>query len=940
MKTPRKIIRRLLSPMIMLVCVSAQAGIGVADREPLRLLCMEDGLSGVSVSKIITDHNGKVWISATGGVDVFNGKDLYSYDISVCGRKRNTVGDICEGADGTIYAVTRDGIIQLSAGSDEFRHILPEIPNPQCLFADGDRLYIGCRDGLFVYDGERAEPIAFSTSHVKLDNSVRLITRASDGSIYFFSRYAIHHLAAGTDSVETIHINRYLPPKAAYGQFAVEGQKIYVGTKNHGLFCYDQLTNQVTHLDAVGNIITSVYNCHDGYICVGTDGAGAFLVDTRTDSVAEHFGMREEGRHQTPTNAVYYYRRDENGVDWLGFSRYGAAYSYHSAQIFSTFASDNFTTKGVDVRSFCFHDSEAIIGTFRGMTYVDRQRGMVRHFAPEDMLGAHIVTRIVWHQGRYYVGTYDGGLLVLDPRTLTVGRQNFDSSLSTSNISAMAVSAAGDLWIGCSDGLFLVDSSGAVRHFTEQNSHIAGGSVLSITFDERGNVWITATDGLSALVPSVDGWVCAAYPDGFFNQLRRLKGTAGHDGRLLFYADDEVLYTNAAMTDFGTLPLLDGLPDEVCTALTDDGSGRYWVSTHHGLFMREYGSNLLMHFGYGEGLRGSLVNCMGTDSEGVMWIGTSDGLVSVSQDAIERWKADTRYHVLLTHILQDGKMIGAARESLVNEKNEMSLSWNFVGSTLSFKPLLADYAKPYARVYEYRLDDDAQWTVVAGEAAVSIGRLSLGNHQLSVRLAGAQGTEEVIILKVRPSLWFNLEALAIIVAVILWFARKRERRDTRDLLHERDQMEEAIIEMEEQYSELTDKTDAAETTEKYQKARLTDEECQIILQRLRKYLETEHAYRNPDLKRDDIAAAIGTSIAKLSQLFSQQLGETYYEFINRYRMEEFKSLIEQGEYKRFTITSLSERCGFKKTSFFSTFRKVEGMTPTEYLKSKNIKVKF
>ena len=70
------------------------------------------------------------------------------------------------------------------------------------------------------------------------------------------------------------------------------------------------------------------------------------------------------------------------------------------------------------------------------------------------------------------------------------------------------------------------------------------------------------------------------------------------------------------------------------------------------------------------------------------------------------------------------------------------------------------------------------------------------------------------------------------------------------------------------------------------------------------------------------------------------LGENYYEFINRYRLERFKQMIADGEYKRFTLTALSEQCGFKKSSFFSTFRKVEGMTPTEYLRRQHIKMEL
>ena len=88
----------------------------------------------------------------------------------------------------------------------------------------------------------------------------------------------------------------------------------------------------------------------------------------------------------------------------------------------------------------------------------------------------------------------------------------------------------------------------------------------------------------------------------------------------------------------------------------------------------------------------------------------------------------------------------------------------------------------------------------------------------------------------------------------------------------------------------------------------------------------------------DLADVLHLSAPKLSQIFNIYLGQNYYDYINRYRLDEFKRLIAAGEYKRYTITALSEQCGFKKSNFFSTFRKVEGITPTEYLKKIGIKL--
>ena len=129
-----------------------------------------------------------------------------------------------------------------------------------------------------------------------------------------------------------------------------------------------------------------------------------------------------------------------------------------------------------------------------------------------------------------------------------------------------------------------------------------------------------------------------------------------------------------------------------------------------------------------------------------------------------------------------------------------------------------------------------------------------------------------------------------------------------------------------------------EPTEKYQKVKVDEDECAEIVQRMKDYIERNKVYTNVDLKMKDLADVLHLSAPKLSQVFNLYLKENYYDFINRYRLNEFKRLIEEGAYKRFTITSLSEQCGFKKSNFFSTFRKVEGMTPNEYMKKKGIKI--
>ena len=93
-------------------------------------------------------------------------------------------------------------------------------------------------------------------------------------------------------------------------------------------------------------------------------------------------------------------------------------------------------------------------------------------------------------------------------------------------------------------------------------------------------------------------------------------------------------------------------------------------------------------------------------------------------------------------------------------------------------------------------------------------------------------------------------------------------------------------------------------------------------------------YTNPDLKIDDLATMLGRSAHTLSYLFNQHLNRNYYDYINDYRIEEFKRLINEDEYSKYTLGALAELCGFSsRASFFRYFKKATGITPNEYIRS-------
>ena len=73
---------------------------------------------------------------------------------------------------------------------------------------------------------------------------------------------------------------------------------------------------------------------------------------------------------------------------------------------------------------------------------------------------------------------------------------------------------------------------------------------------------------------------------------------------------------------------------------------------------------------------------------------------------------------------------------------------------------------------------------------------------------------------------------------------------------------------------------------------------------------------------------IGTSAHTLSYLFNQHLNRNYYDYVNDYRIAEFKHLIAEDEYSKYTLSALAELCGSVPVLLSSvTLKRLRGLLP-------------
>ncbi len=99
--------------------------------------------------------------------------------------------------------------------------------------------------------------------------------------------------------------------------------------------------------------------------------------------------------------------------------------------------------------------------------------------------------------------------------------------------------------------------------------------------------------------------------------------------------------------------------------------------------------------------------------------------------------------------------------------------------------------------------------------------------------------------------------------------------------------------------------------------------------RLIKTIKDERLYLDPKLSVEKVAQKLSTNRTYLSQYLNSKLNTTFYEFINKYRVEAASNLLLEN--RKATLEQVSEECGFNSVSTFRrAFSKTHNMTPAQY----------
>jgi len=570
--------KRLL-PGCLLACLLLYfSAIGFAGEVPghvtntfFNYLSVNNGLSQNSVTSILQDKKGFIWIGTYDGLNRYDGFTVTTKRHESANKSSlsdNRVKCLYEDVNGHILIGTQSGELNVyDPVFDKFSHISvnehdADEKDIRALSNDNaGNVWIGTTDGIVILNKN------YQKTHKLLPRAfVNVIICDRTGNIWIGTNNGLFFYKAGNDPSTLTQIKEV--DKASVSAICEDKKgNLWLGERNQ-ISCISLEGSSYPYI----NIARQLYNVFPGQ----------------------------------PYGEVTGIQQDMNGDLWLSHrllglyqftldttSRLVLKKWYATSQPFCNIAENSLSTILVDRSNVLW------AGTFQqGVNYANLS---IKNFYPFYPLLSNqyselgykgkFVTAVCDDGKNIWVGTSTDGLFSYDSQNKTL--HNYERVVGNRWISSIFVARNKTMWIGTSEGLYKIVPGGAQPQLVVKSLNIHG-----IAEDRFNNIWITTWNGVQIFDPA----------SGKMSNINTQQGLSSKY-TFLVYADP--VYPVMWVTTLGS-----GL-----NRIRYDGNGKYTISSEHHK-ENETGS-----------LTSNYIWSIYRDSSNMMWLGTDAGLDRVELDA-------------------------------------------------------------------------------------------------------------------------------------------------------------------------------------------------------------------------------------------------------------------------------------------------------------------
>jgi AraC-like DNA-binding protein len=132
-------------------------------------------------------------------------------------------------------------------------------------------------------------------------------------------------------------------------------------------------------------------------------------------------------------------------------------------------------------------------------------------------------------------------------------------------------------------------------------------------------------------------------------------------------------------------------------------------------------------------------------------------------------------------------------------------------------------------------------------------------------------------------------------------------------------------------SPVVDRPSPTESPPRYERSGLGDAEAVRLRESLMSMMEKQQPWKESELTLADLAGRLNSTPHKLSEVLNLQIGQTFYDFVNGYRVREVQRRIKAGDARSLKMLALAMDAGFaSKSAFNEVFKKHTSQTPSAF----------
>jgi len=539
------------------------------------------------------------------------------------GLPQNTISDVVKDRKGYLWVATEEGLVKFD-GAEFLLYNESKIPglhssNFTDLSVAGHSLWAASRNTILHFERNKVNAIDFRKyltnawiKCVEADSSGRLWIGTSAGAIYYLEKDSIYkwqdEIRDGASSIEVLraHPNGLL-----------------IGTAK-GLYQIDKSGRGIVAFPSFKDkYITAITVGKRNEVWVGTAENGLFL--SKDDKVVLHLS-EEQGLKEPYINSL---ALGERGAVWIGTRSSGF-------QVF-----ENGRISSPDQNKYGHDGIRAILNTDGKITWlgtnasglVQIKPAQIQMFKADKELAESIILPIYQHPGgEVWIGTAGKGVNRLwNGRKTTFTKEN-----GLSNNLVLAIAGTEDyIFIGTSSGLnrFNPRTGKIDRHFTKADGLVSN-SVQALFYDSKKRLWLaTRAGGIQILK---DGNTVETLPiptdllnTSFLNIFEDRSGNIwlGSRGGGMACLDSNNQFLHFSQKN--------GFNADIVFSFWEDATGRLWMATDKGLYGHYNGQFKL--FDKSAGLKFNEIYQVLEDTKGYLWLSGNFGLQRVSLAELQRY---------------------------------------------------------------------------------------------------------------------------------------------------------------------------------------------------------------------------------------------------------------------------------------------------------------